>query len=117
MNDREKESITSESSSSVFKFGDGKLWSYTKCVTLPCELAEKRVRIKTDVVEPNIPMLPSRSSMKKASMVLDFVDDAAVIFGNKINLNITVSGHYTISIYRAPTDRIVCATLFSARLV
>ena len=71
------------------------------------------MKVTTDVVEPNIPLLLSRNSMKKASMVLDFLSDSAIIFRNQINLNITVSGHYTIPIYHAPTDRRVYATLLA----
>ena len=34
--------------------------------------------------------------MKKAGMMIDFTNDSAQIFGFRINLEITSSGHYTI---------------------
>ena len=38
--------------------------------------------------------------MKKAGMMIDFTNDSAQIFGFRINLEITSSGHYTIPLLK-----------------
>ena len=38
----------------------------------------------------------SRSSMKKAQMIINFDDDMAQIVGNQVKLNCTSAGHYCI---------------------
>ena len=53
-----------------------------KSVSLPCVLAGKVINIKTDVVKCTLPLLTSKTSMKKAGIVLNLTDDTAVIFGN-----------------------------------
>ena len=67
----------------VFKFGSGKM-KFIEKLTLPCYLAGKKCTIETDVVESDIPLLMSKSAMKKAGMKLDLVNDRAVIFGEEV---------------------------------
>ena len=55
-----------------------------------------RAVIDVDVVPCNIPLLMSKTSMKKAKMCLNFGDDSAVICGRKIKLTSTESGHYIL---------------------
>ena len=90
---------TSESNNS-FRFGDGKRITSQKSVTLPASIGSMEVTIKADVVDSDIPLLLSRDSMKKANMNLDFESDTITIFGEKIPLITTASGHYAIPITR-----------------
>ena len=113
LNDKEKEMVIYENSNSVFKFGDGKLWNSIKSAVLPVELAGKNVKIRTDVVEPNIPLLLSRNSMKKSSMMINFFEDTVVVFGQSLKLTTTTSGHYTIPLFHAPTNQRVHAVLMT----
>ena len=53
--------------------------------------------IQTDIVESDIPLLLSRSAMKRAAIKLDLVNDIAVIMGKEVALNLTSSDHYCIS--------------------
>ena len=68
-------------SDTVFKFGGGEKMKSIEKLTLPCYLAGKKCTIETDVVESDIPLLMSKSAMKKAGMKLDLVNDRAEIFG------------------------------------
>ena len=113
LNDKEKEMVIYENSNSVFKFGDGKLWNSIKSAVLPVELAGKNVKIRTDVVEPNIPLLLSRNSMKKSSMMINFFEDTVVVFGQSLKLTTTTSGHYTIPLFHAPTNQRVHGVLMT----
>lgn len=86
----------------TFKFGGGtKLKSLGEYI-IPAHLAGKDVDIKTDVVDSDIPLLMSRTAMKKAGMKLDLTTDRAEIFGEPIDLNVTSSGHYCV-----PIDKVV----------
>ena len=92
--------ITEYSSKNVFKFGCGTKLPSTKCVGIPAMIGEKKVIIKTDVVEGDLPLLFSKESMKQAGSSLDFKDDTLLILGQKLNLVLTSSGHYALPIGR-----------------
>lgn len=70
----EKVQVVYESSSSMFRFGDGERRTAAKCAIVPCMLAGKNVSIRADVVDSNIPLLLSRTSMKKAGMVINMTN-------------------------------------------
>ena len=90
--------VQKSSSQKVFRFGGGTLLSSEGSYTIPAVLAGKKVNINTDVVDSNIPLLLSKDAMKKACMKLDLESDTAEIFGTKIHLNCTSSGHYCVPI-------------------
>ena len=103
----EKSGIVYDKCSAVYRFGDGERVKAEKSVILPCVLAGKRIKLKTDVVSCTLPLLLSKSSMKKAEMVLNLNDDTATVFGEKVKLGITSLGHYTLPVsYPASTKRI-----------
>ena len=50
----------------------------------------------TDVISFGIPQLQSRNAMKSANAVTDFWNGYVELFGRKVNLHFTSSGHYCI---------------------
>ena len=52
--------------------------------------------IETEVVDRDLPLLYSKEAMKKASVIIDFVEDKATVNGEEISLETTSSEHYTI---------------------
>ena len=70
---------------------------------LPVGIIGKDIYIKTDVVESDISLLPSRSSMEKARVKMDIENDTAIIIGKEVALNMTLSGHYRIPINKTKT--------------
>ena len=56
-----------------FKFGDGKIVTSEKCVSIPCKIAGGRVNVVIDLVKGKIPLLLIKESMKKAGTKTDFV--------------------------------------------
>ena len=72
------------------------------------------VTLKTDVVGSDIPLLLSRTAMKRAGVKMDLENDSATIFGKDIALNLTTSGHYCIPIDR--TENIAVEEVFSVKL-
>lgn len=117
LSDAERNKVVYEATNSTFKFGDGKLLKSIKRAVIPCQLAGKHVKIRTDVVESNIPLLFSKESMKKAEMKINLVDDSAFVFGREVQLESTSSGHYILPLCRAPTSECVHAVLFSCDLL
>lgn len=61
------------------------------------------ITIRTVVVNSDIPLLLSRSSMKKAKIKMDLENDTAIILGKEVALNLTSSGHYCIPIDKTET--------------
>ena len=52
-------------------------------------MAGIRIQLRTDVVDCDIPILLSKTAMKKAGVVINMNDDTAVIFGKSVPLNTT----------------------------
>ena len=80
LNEEEMSLVETLDSDTKFKFGDGVEMKSIKRMKIPATLGKKRVLICTDVVKSEIPLLMSRSSMKRANMVLDFVNDTVNTF-------------------------------------
>lgn len=70
---------------------------------IPVHMVGNNVTIRTDVVNSDIPLLLSRSSMKKAKIKMDLENDTAIILGKEVALNLTSSGHYCIPIDKTET--------------
>ena len=79
-----------------FRFGDGVDVLSSQEVLIPVLIGAKKVMIKTSVVDNEIPLLLSKSSMKKARLILDFNSDTANVLGQDVKLHCTTSGHYCI---------------------
>ena len=67
---------------------------------LPAKIAGKEVRIKTAVVQSDIPFLLSQKAMKTDGVRMDLENDTVNIFGKEVTLNLTASGHYSAPIHR-----------------
>ena len=51
--------------------------------------------IKSDVIDSDLPLLPSKSAMKKANLKIDF-SNVINILNQKIKFVFTASGHYAV---------------------
>ena len=96
----DKRNIQQTGSRRIFVFGGGNQLRSDGEFCLPAEIAGKEVRIKTDVVQSDIPLLLSRNTMKTAGVKMDLENDTATIFGKEVTLNLTASGHYSVPINR-----------------
>ena len=84
----------------VFTFGNNLKFKSEGEYRIPATIAGRRVIIKTDVVAFEVPLLLSRSAMKRAQMKLNFEDDKVNIFGQDVDLETTASGHCCIKLER-----------------
>ena len=96
LSDSEKGKISSTKSGSLFRFGDGNKVESTQIITLPATLAGHNISISTDVIDKDIPLLLSKSAMKKVGMNLNFEKDTVTVFGDDVKLRCTTSGHYSL---------------------
>ena len=94
--EKEKNDVKYYSSKSVYRFGVGDQVQASQGVSIPAYIGITKVQIKTDVILKDLPLLLSRSFMKRANMVLDFQKDIVSTMNQTIKLNTTSSGHYTI---------------------
>ena len=100
LSDNDRAKLKEESSEKSFTFGDGVMVTSVKRVTLPCFIGKKRATVVTDVVNCNIPLLMSKTSMKRAKMSINFETDSAIISGIETSLRSTTSGHYILPLTR-----------------
>ena len=101
LDDKDREQIVYSEGSKMFKFGGGEKLPSIQKVVIPAVLADKAIKIETDVVQSDIPLLLSLSSMKKAGLKLDLENDEAEVFNKKIALDYTPSGHYCVPLYKS----------------
>ena len=83
-----------------FVFGDGKSsWSKYK-IRLPVEICTVRCFIVNDVIDGNLPLLFSKSAMKRMKAVIDTINDTVTVFDQKTanEMLITQSGHYALDL-------------------
>ena len=92
----ERSKIIESSSAATFTFGDGKSFPSLKKLVIPCWIGKQRAYITTNVVECNIPLLMSATSMKRADMLWDFKNDSVMVRGSKIKLRRSLSGHFLL---------------------
>ena len=90
--------VKHEESSKLFKFGGGEIKKSNETIIFPCEMAGKKVMMRTEVVDSDIPLLLSKQAMKTAKIKLDLENDKAGIWGKEVDLDNTSSGHYCISL-------------------
>ena len=76
--------IPYEEGTKSFKFRDELKLKSLKTVTLPCVIAKMNVKIISDIVDANIPLLLSKTAMKRVQMTLNFNNDTAEMFGKRI---------------------------------
>ena len=96
----DRRAVEYNKSNNMYRFGCGNKLPALEHVGIPAMIGESKVIIGTDVVEGDIPLLFSRESMKKCGSNLNFRDDTLEIFGQKLNLVVTESGHYALPLGR-----------------
>ena len=85
----------------TFKFGDGVVVKSLGKVSLPIVLKgiAGRVSIETDVIDKELPMLISKTSMKRANTTISFNDhgnERVTMFNKEQHLYVSESGHLCI---------------------
>ena len=90
--------VHSEPSQSIFRFGDGNRLQSSSRVNIPAVINNKQISITTDVVDSTTTIILTGGDMQKGNMQIDFQSDTAEVFGDRLNLITTKSGHYALPI-------------------
>ena len=96
---RDQVSLVQPGGFSTFKFGAGPIIPSWGTYEILIRMAGIRIQLRTVVVDCDIPLLLSKTAMKKAGVVINMNDDTAVIFGKSVPLNTPTSGHYCVPIH------------------
>ena len=97
----EKSKIKFAASEKSYRFGDGKVVKAIRNAVIPAYFGNWATLISTDIVDTEIPLLLSKTTMKRAGMKLDFDEDTLDVFGEKIHLTTTNSGLYSFSLTKS----------------
>ena len=97
--------------SARFRFGDGEVKIAKEKMTIPAWIKGKRITIDTFVVDSSIPLLLSKTSMRKGKTTIDFKANKARICGQNIDLSFTISGHYYIDLLPPRFDTLAAVSL------
>ena len=92
LNEKDKSLITYPTGNKQFRFGDGEQQMSIKGADIPITIGRTKLMLHTDIVSAQIPLLLSRSSMKKGDMMLNFNNDSLIFKGETIPLHTTTTG-------------------------
>ena len=90
--------LSTQKSHRPFKFVHGSVIYSDKAITIAAKIGKTDCKINVEVVPIELPLLLSKESLKRAGAELDIPNDEAVLFGEKLKLELTSSGHYCVSI-------------------
>ena len=92
----DRSQVSENESTTNFRFADENSVKSEKTVTFPTTTGHKNIMIKTDVIDTDLPLLLSKSAMKKANRKFDFSNDTINMLDQKVNIVFTSSGHYAV---------------------
>ena len=88
-------------SNTPFKFGESrKVYSQNKA-TIPAKIGETLCNTEVQIVDAKIPLLLSKSLLKKSNTLIDLQNDKVTMFGDDIDIKLSSNGHYAIEILPA----------------
>ena len=98
LSDADKELVKVHDSKLVYKFGGGEKRKSLGIVVFPCHLAGKNVKLKTEVVDAEFPLLLGNTMLKKAKVILYLSEKKAQVMGAEVDMQETGSGHFSIAL-------------------
>ena len=104
LNEEDKSKVSVEESMKVYKFGGGERRKSLGKVVFPCYFAGGNVKITTEVVEADFPLLIGNTLLKRAKAILHFDEAKAVIMGKEVQMKETDSGHFSLAIESPKPD-------------
>ena len=109
----QQKEIVQNHSNVTFRFGDGRKIVSEESVIIPAKIGDTVCKIKTEIVQNDIPLLLSKESLKQANAVLDLKNDQAVLSGNEVKLKQTSPGHYCVTLKSACSNHGVYEVLIT----
>ena len=100
----QRKSIRTEPSNAKYRFGSGPVYICKEKKFIPVHIGSFSAVLGVNIVKCDVPLLISRKSLKIAECTLDFSKDSITLFGEKVPLYISRTGHYCISLSRSILD-------------
>ena len=98
LSDEERSNVEMFESEKIYKFGGGEKRRSLGRVVFPCFFAGMNLKITTEVVDAEFPLLLGNTMLKKAKAVLYFAEGKALVMGNEMPMTETDSGHFSLPI-------------------
>ena len=92
--DKEKNNIYRSNNS--FEFDNSKIIRSDRLVTIPVFIDRIQAKLTIDVIDYEIPLLPSKDSMEMAIAIIGFKNDKMIMFPKTVDVIPTDSGHYDV---------------------
>ena len=99
-----------------FRFGDGPVSISNQMVVIPITLGSRKFKLHSCVVDNDVPLLISRTSLKRAEADIRFGKDELWISGEHIPIVEFQSGHMGVSLMSRDVKQTVKHVLFSCPL-
>ena len=77
--------MSEKESTTCFRFGNGNSVKSEKTVTFPAKIGHKNIMIRTDAMDTDLPLLLSKSAVKKVNVEIDFSNDTVSMLDQKVN--------------------------------
>ena len=91
--------LKKEPNNYIYKFGGGEQRKSLGIITMPCILDNKiKVMIKTEIIQSDLPMLISNTTLNKGMGILNFGKNKLELLGKTLDLKNTKSGHFSMAI-------------------
>ena len=98
LTDEQKKEVKVVKSEKVYKFGGGERRKSLGKIVFPCNIGNMNVKISTEIVEADFPLLIGNSMLKKADAVLYPNKQRIVMMGEEIGMRETKSGHFSLKV-------------------
>ena len=66
--------------------------------TIPAQIAQTNCQIEGEIIDADIPLLLSKSSLQKAHTVLDLKNDKVKMFNKNVDFKLSTNGHDAVNI-------------------
>ena len=97
-----------------FRFGDSEVIKSNELAVISVQFGSQQIKLMTNVVECDIPLLLSRETLKRAGAEIDFKSDTVVLLGEKIDVVVSKSGHLCVPLPRRLEKQGIKQVLFSS---
>ena len=103
MSRNDKSSVQIRKSKNAFQFGDGVVYPSKSCAIIPIYVGSLKFKVNVDIVDCNIPLLLSKSTLQRANAKVDKGSATIVLLGVTIPLTFSLTGHMYLQVGR-PLD-------------
>ena len=106
LDEENRKTVIQRKGGTSFQFGDGRKVKSTKNVLIPAVVANTKCHINVDVIDEDLPLLFSKTTLKNSKTTINLGEDKATMLGKSVELQLTANGHYCVDILPGKkTDR------------